>query len=128
MKIILTSFGYLHLDAHTPKAHRTEDTRKWLRDPAFNTELLDLDGRDERVNRAVLNTKSARTLIVNLFEYVDIFMVSQQEECSIAIGCAGGRHRSVALVEYLAKILREAAYLVEVRHLHVHLPRVIKEG
>ncbi|WP_234440653.1 RNase adapter RapZ [Streptomyces rimosus] len=44
----------------------------------------------------------------------------------IAIGCAGGRHRASGLAELLARALREHGRDVEVEHLHVHLPRVLK--
>jgi UPF0042 nucleotide-binding protein len=35
---------------------------------------------------------------------------------TIALGCTGGRHRSVFLVEQLAGHLRECGYLINVRH------------
>ena len=35
---------------------------------------------------------------------------------SVAIGCTGGRHRSVAIVESLASRLREAGWDPKVRH------------
>ena len=39
---------------------------------------------------------------------------------TIAVGCTGGRHRSVMVAEYLAGRLREAAYPVQVRHRDLH--------
>ncbi|MFJ9855300.1 hypothetical protein [Streptomyces sp. NPDC101150] len=44
----------------------------------------------------------------------------------IAIGCAGGRHRASGLTELLARALRERGRDVEVQHLYVRLPRVLK--
>jgi UPF0042 nucleotide-binding protein len=35
---------------------------------------------------------------------------------TIAVGCTGGRHRSVVLTEELARLLREAGHEVTVRH------------
>ncbi|WP_245877110.1 RapZ C-terminal domain-containing protein [Streptomyces glaucescens] len=44
----------------------------------------------------------------------------------IAIGCAGGRHRASGLTELLARELRARGRQVDVEHLHVHLPRILK--
>ncbi|WJY43206.1 hypothetical protein QT196_38760 (plasmid) [Streptomyces sp. P9-2B-2] len=38
----------------------------------------------------------------------------------------GGRHRASGLTELLARALRDCGREVEVEHLHVHLPRVLK--
>lgn len=46
---------------------------------------------------------------------------------TVAVLCRGGRHRSVAFAERLARGLRESGVDAgEPRHLHVHLPRVIR--
>jgi hypothetical protein len=42
------------------------------------------------------------------------------------VGCSGGRHRACSLVAILARALRARGREVEVEHLHVHLPRVLK--
>ncbi|MEU5869896.1 RNase adapter RapZ [Nonomuraea sp. NPDC047529] len=47
--------------------------------------------------------------------------------CSIAIGCAGGKHRACGLVEILATRLREHGQMVDVDHRHAHLPRVLTQ-
>lgn len=123
MKLI--SFGYLHLspDEDPVDADRVEDLRVRLRDPAAAREILDLDGRHPRVREVVLNTPGARALLDNLVDYA---LLPTAGPRSIAIGCAGGRHRSVALVETLASVLRSLDRPVEVEHWHVHLPRVLK--
>ncbi|MGI8313447.1 RapZ C-terminal domain-containing protein [Saccharopolyspora hattusasensis] len=118
----LISFGYLHLHGGPPpQADRIEDVRDRLRDPAAAAGILDLDGRDPRVQEVVANTRGARDLLDNLIDYV--------ERCgprSIAIGCAGGKHRAGSLVELSARELRRLGYHVEIEHQHIHLPRVLK--
>ena len=121
--IRLISFGYLHLnDGPAPKADRVEDVRDRLRDPAAARDILDLDGRNPRVQDIVLNTNGARELLANLADYAALPAGPE----SIAIGCAGGKHRAASLVELLARQLRERGHVVEVEHRHVHLPRVLK--
>ena len=53
--IKLISFGYLHLKDGRPRAaDRVEDVRNRLRDPAAARDVLDLDGRDPRIQDIVL--------------------------------------------------------------------------
>ena len=124
--IRLISFGFLHLDrAAPPAADRVEDVRERLRDPAAARSILDLDGRDLRVQKVVLNTPGARELIINLADYAQVPAGPR----TIAIGCAGGRHRAPALVELLALLLGDRGHAeVVVEHRHVNLPRVLKTG
>ena len=121
--IHLISFGFLHLNGTaTPVADRVEDVRSRLRDPAAAKDILDLDGRDLRVQKIVLATQGARELLFNLADYAALPAGPR----AIAIGCAGGRHRAPALAELLAMLLRERGHTgIEVDHLHVHLPRVL---
>ncbi|MFF4874097.1 hypothetical protein [Streptomyces sp. NPDC000961] len=42
------------------------------------------------------------------------------------MGCAGGKHRAASLTELLAREVRACGLQVDVEHLHVHLPRVLK--
>ncbi|MDX3523695.1 RNase adapter RapZ [Streptomyces scabiei] len=125
--ITLTSFGYLHLPTGPdgqpvpPAADRIEDVRDRLRDPAAARDILDLDGLHPRVQDVVLNTPGARELLGNLADYADLPAGPR----SIAIGCAGGKHRACGLTELLARALRDRGREVEIEHLHRHLPRVL---
>ncbi|MEV0537206.1 RNase adapter RapZ [Kitasatospora sp. NPDC050463] len=120
--IRLISFGFLHLNGGPPPtADRVEDVRERLRDPAAARGILDLDGFHPRVQQIVLNTPGAPELIDNLVAYAMLPAGPR----TIAIGCAGGRHRACGLTEILARGLRSRGRQVEVEHLHVHLPRVL---
>ncbi|NUT91251.1 MAG: hypothetical protein HOY78_04400 [Saccharothrix sp.] len=127
----LVSFGYLH--SEPPAADIIVDVRQVLRDPARARDggLLDLDGRDPWVFAAVLDTPGALSLAAGV--YLGAVSLHQAgKPVTVAIGCAGGRHRSVALVEHLALLLAADDYgdpvPVRVDHLHVHLPRVLRDG
>lgn len=123
--IHLISFGYLHAPA-PPPADRVEDVRECLADPAAARAhgILDLTGTHPRVQAVVLATPGARDLLDDLTSYA----LSSDGTVTIAIGCAGGRHRSVALVELLFQRLHGHGRHVTMQHLHSHLPRVIKEA
>lgn len=122
--LTLTSFGYLHLTDGPPAADRIEDVRDRLRDPAAARDILDLDGRDARVQEAVLGTRGASELLGNLADYAALPAGPKR----IAIGCAGGRHRAASLVELLARELQERGRQVVVEHLHIDRPRVLRAG
>lgn len=120
----IVSFGYLHGPA--PEADNTTDVRRYLRDPATvrGAGLLDSDGRDPRVQQVVLDTPGAVHTLVTLLYYVAGFP-RDRAPLVLALGCAGGRHRSAALAEILAAELRAQGYQVELTHLHIHLDRVL---
>jgi UPF0042 nucleotide-binding protein len=123
--IRLISFGYLHLkDGPPPAADRVEDVRTRLRDPAAAKGILDLDGRDARVQQIVLNTPGARELLANLADYASL----PAGPSVIATGCAGGKHRAAAITELLGQMLRARGFDVVIEHRHVHLPRVLKQA
>ncbi|MEU9837327.1 RNase adapter RapZ [Streptosporangium sp. NPDC048047] len=119
MTLQLISFGFLH-DV-PPTAHRVEDLRDRYRDPAAARPILDLDGRDGRVQAVVLATPGVAELVDNLTAYALLPI----GPATIALGCAGGRHRAPAVAEILAARLRDLGRLVDVDHRHVHLPRVL---
>jgi RNase adaptor protein for sRNA GlmZ degradation len=124
-KITLVSFGYLH--GEPPKADVTIDLREMLSDPVHRPEgdMLDMTGLDEEVASFVFATPGAYKLVNNLFRLVK--GVAEIKPIKLAIGCAGGRHRSVAVVEEIRWLLYNGEQEVEYEHLHVHLPRVIRK-
>lgn len=119
MTIYLISFGYLHAPA--PEADRTEDVRRRLRDPAAARDVLDLDGHNPAVQAIVEHTPGATDLLDNLVSYCDVFT----GDITIAIGCAGGRHRAPSLIELLAKRLGADHREIRRGHRDIHRPRVL---
>lgn len=121
--ITILSFGYLHpWPQDAPDPDITVDLRRLLNDPAraLNGAMLDSTGLDREVRRFVFNTPGARRLALNISDMAtEMAMV---KPVVLAFGCAGGRHRSVALAQYVADVSGYAT----VQHLHVHLPRVIR--
>lgn len=118
------SFGFLYGPA--PRAELTLDSRDYLRDPARINDagLLDATGHDEAVRAVVLGTDGADAAIATLVMFGSTFPAGRGP-CRIAVGCAGGRHRSVVLLEKAAEILRQAGHTVTIRHRDEHRDRVL---
>lgn len=102
------SFGFKHgipLDADL-----VFDAR-FLDNPHFVPELRDRTGRDKAVSGFVLASDGCAELVDQLEKLLRYTLPRYEKEpksyLTVAIGCTGGRHRSVALVEELAKRLRQ---------------------
>jgi UPF0042 nucleotide-binding protein len=117
MQVAVTSFGYkqgLPLDVDL-----VMDVR-FLPNPHWIPELRPLTGLDPPVKEYVF-AQLATTDFLERFEHLlDLLLPAYAAEgksyLSIAIGCTGGRHRSVALVEELAAWLRDRGIRPRVTH------------
>ena len=102
LTISLVSFGFKH---GVPfDADLVFDVR-FLANPHFVEGLRPLDGRDARVREFILQHEESRELLRRLQDFLGFVLPAYQREgkayLTVAIGCTGGRHRSVALVEEL---------------------------
>ncbi|HUY85938.1 MAG TPA: RNase adapter RapZ, partial [Acidimicrobiales bacterium] len=104
MQIQFMSFGFKHgipLDADM-----VVDVR-FLPNPHWQDELRPLSGLDEAVRKYVLEQDEASEFIVHLDRMLSFLIPLYEKEgksyLTIAIGCTGGRHRSVVLTEILAE-------------------------
>jgi UPF0042 nucleotide-binding protein len=107
MPIKLISFGYKH-EGPPEEAGQTFDCRH-LRNPFLVQALRPLDGRDITVQQYVLNDSKAQTTVV-------VADRALKDNLTLAFGCHGGKHRSVAMVEHLAKRLRGKGHEVTIEH------------
>jgi len=123
-KITVLSFGYLH--DQPPRADITIDLREMLSDPAHRPQgdMLDMTGLDPDVADFVFATPGAHLLIHPIFTL--LVASALLKPTTLAIGCAGGRHRSVAIAERIHWLTKSTNNKAEIHHLHIHLPRVIK--
>ncbi len=117
MQTALISFGYKHglpLDADV-----VLDCR-FLPNPHWVPELRPLTGLDAPVRDYVLartETTEFVTRVDDLLQFLlPHFLDEGKSYLAIAVGCTGGRHRSVAIVEELARRLREEGYALSVFH------------
>lgn len=117
LKVSVVSFGYKYgipIDADL-----VFDVR-FLRNPHWVEELRPLTGHDKRVRDYVLSSDSSVDFLERLSDFVSYLMPAFVEEgkahLTIAVGCTGGRHRSVVLGEELARVLSNEGFNVRVRH------------
>lgn len=93
---------------------------RFLKNPYFVPDLKHLSGEDPRVRAFVLADPNAVALIGHLERLLQ-FLVPQFEReprsyLTIAIGCTGGRHRSVAVAGRLRESLAGMGYEVALKH------------
>ncbi len=103
LKITLYSFGFKH---GYPEADMVWDVR-FLPNPYWVRELKDSTGREPVTAAYVLANTVGREFLSRL-ESILLFLVEQyraggRPDLRLAIGCTGGRHRSVAVTEHLRR-------------------------
>jgi UPF0042 nucleotide-binding protein len=107
LAVNLLSFGFKH--GLPSEADIVLDVR-FLPNPFFVKELAPLTGEDEPVRRFVLDHPDTQAFLAKAIELLRLSLAGFEREgkahATIAIGCTGGQHRSVALVEMLAQRLR----------------------
>jgi RNase adapter protein RapZ len=93
---------------------------RFLKNPYFVPDLKPLPGSDPRVRTFVLTDPDAIALIgqlEGLFKFlIPLFEREQRSYLTIAIGCTGGRHRSVAIAGRLQESLAAMGYEASINH------------
>ena len=93
---------------------------RFLRNPHYVPELRALTGRDGSVGAYIESDTDFAAFFQRLTELLALLLPRFQEEgksyLTIAVGCTGGRHRSVFIAERLGAWLGERASRVDVRH------------
>lgn len=116
MKFDLESFGYKH---GIPEKSVVLDMR-CLENPFWVPELRELSGLDVPVQKYIFQNKGslayAEQVLQLLLMQAELGAKRGCDCISVAVGCTGGRHRSVAVAEYLTAALRRAGYEVTLRH------------
>jgi RNase adapter protein RapZ len=117
MQTTVLSFGYKHglpLDADL-----VLDCR-FLPNPHWIDELRPLTGLDPPVRDFVLGQPAAKEFLGRLesllAQLLPAYVAEGKAYLTIAMGCTGGRHRSVALAEEVAALLRRDGYAPAVMH------------
>ena len=98
---------------------------RFLPNPHWDPRLRDHTGLDADVNDAVVSNPQARAFLDHYAQLLDVveegYLREGKRFVTIALGCTGGKHRSVAMAENLAARLVKSG--VEVRVVHRDLGR-----
>lgn len=121
LMIAVVSFGFKHgvpLDADV-----VFDVR-FLANPFWVPKLRDMDGTTPEAQQYILSDPLTEPLLEKLFDLVEFSIPQYIKEgkayLTIAIGCTGGKQRSVVVANELAKFLAASNYVVRVEHRDLH--------
>jgi len=108
LTVSLISFGFKH---GTPLDVDTMLDVRFLPNPHYDPELRPLTGHDAPVREAVLGSQDCQEFLERasglLSFLVPRYAAEGKTYFTLGVGCTGGRHRSVAITEELAKRLRQ---------------------
>ena len=129
MMVTVLSFGFKY--GIPADADLVFDVR-FLPNPYYEDELRPLTGMDESVFNYVMDNETAR-IFANKLEDMTEFLIpkyAQEDKTSlvIAIGCTGGKHRSVTIArELYSRIARNGEYGFRLEHRDVDKDRLLKK-
>jgi len=108
LTLLFTSFGFKHgipLDADF-----VFDVR-CLPNPHYDPVLRDLTGRDDKVQEFLKDHAAVSDMMQDIRAYIEkwlpCFIQDNRSYLTVAIGCTGGQHRSVYLVEMLSLYFKD---------------------
>jgi len=117
LRIQLLSFGFKY--GLPPEADLVVDVR-FLENPHFVPALGPLDGESDPVKEFVLNAPYTRTFLAKYMDLLDYLLPLYEKEgksyVTIAVGCTGGRHRSVVIARSLYEHIVQGGRQVEILH------------
>ena len=118
VQVTVLSFGFKY--GLPADADMVADMR-FLPNPFWNPELRPLNGQDKVVSDYVLSQPGATEFLDNYLKSLEPVLAGYQREnkrhATIAIGCTGGKHRSIAAAEELARRIGALpGVAVNVRH------------
>ena len=117
LQLIIQSFGFKY---GTPADADMVFDARFLPNPHWNEQLRALTGNDPKVQQAVMSSELAQGFIQSILQLLkNVFKgyrIENKRFVSIAIGCTGGKHRSVTLANQLADMLSGEELRVRVNH------------
>ncbi len=117
LAVSIQSFSYKFGAPHD--ADMVLDCR-FLRNPYWEPELRGLDGRDAAIRDYVSGDPMFDAFFGRLSDMVELLLPAYKKEGKahfcVALGCTGGRHRSVTVAEMLAAHISKAGWPVTIRH------------
>ena len=123
MMVSCTSFGFKY---GTPTESDLVFDVRCFPNPFYIDDLKPLTGLDAPVRDYVFSSEVTCTFMKKLFDMIDfllpLYMDEGKSQLVIAIGCTGGRHRSVAIAEALYRHLLDRGIRAAVSHRDIQRP------
>lgn len=123
LRITVVSFGFKHgvpLDADI-----VMDVR-FLPNPHWVPELRPLTGIEPAVREYVMGTQTTEQFLDRFEDLLSVlipgYLAEGKHYLTVAIGCTGGRHRSVVVAEEVGEIFKDRGLLVHVEHRDIERP------
>jgi len=117
MVISIVAFGYRY--GLPADADLVFDVR-FLPNPYFVESLKDCDGHHPAVKNYVLKAKESKKFLQKVLDLLELLIPLYDKEgkvrLNIALGCTGGKHRSVVIANELSSSLSEMKYLINLNH------------
>lgn len=117
LSLQLQSFGFRY---GVPSESDLVMDARFLPNPHFVPELQPLSGRDEAVAQFVLEQTVSQEFMMHFRKLIDFLIPQYRLEgknyLTISVGCTGGRHRSVAIIEELSRHLPSEGVAVRTVH------------
>jgi UPF0042 nucleotide-binding protein len=117
VQVSLVSFGYKH---GLPRDADVVLDVRFLPNPHWIDRLRPLPGTDDRVREYVMGQRSYGEFMRRLRALLDVtvpgYVAEGKSYLTIAVGCTGGRHRSVVVSEEVAEYFRKRGHPVLVSH------------
>ncbi len=121
MQVAVTSFGFKH---GLPLAVDMVMDVRFLPNPHWVDDLRPLTGLDEPVRRYVLDQPATGEFLQRFEDLLELLLPAYAAEgksyLSLAIGCTGGHHRSVALSEEIGTWMVARGYRPRITHRDLH--------
>jgi RNase adapter protein RapZ len=98
---------------------------RFLPNPHFESALRPLSGKDSQISSYVLANEIGGPFLLRFTDFLGfllpLYLKEGRYRLTIALGCTGGRHRSVAVAEAVLVALKEQGYEVSLEHRHLEL-------
>jgi len=118
--INIVSFGFKH---GMPNDVDLVFDVRFIDNPYYIDELREKTGLHKEVQDYVMGKTESQVFLEKLIDMVNflvpLYVKEGKGQLSIAIGCTGGRHRSVTLAEKLAEHLEKTCHKIIINHLNV---------
>lgn len=129
MTISMVSFGFSLGIPHN--SDLVIDVR-FLPNPYYIDALRDRNGLEEEVGEYILSFSETREFLTRFGNLLELLLPLYEREGKVhlvlAMGCTGGRHRSVFIVERMKEYLEERSYMVRIEHRDLNKAEVKGRG